>query len=100
MSVARWLRWVVVLGLLSALAVASSAAANETPSRGPGSDRTPPPVIVNVRDNGFHWVDAAVGAAAMLAATLLVVGLAIALRSERRNTSSRQALSSAQKEDS
>jgi hypothetical protein len=53
-----------------------------------------------VHDNGFHWVDAAVGAAAMLAVTLLAVGLAIALRSEGRSARSRHALSSAQKEDS
>jgi hypothetical protein len=66
----------------------------------PGSDRTPPPVIVNVRDSGFHRLDAAVGAAAMLATTLLAVGLAIALRSERPSTSSRHALPRAQKEDS
>jgi hypothetical protein len=100
MSVARRLRWFGVLGLLLALAVASDAPANDIPSRRRGSGRAPPPIIVNVRDNGFQWVDAAVGAAAMLAATLLAVGLAIALRPERRSISSRDALSPAQKEDS
>ncbi len=100
MSVARRLRWVVALALLLALAATSSSGAKETPSRGPGSDRTPPPVVVSVRDSGFHWADAGVGAAATLAATLLAVGLAIALRPERRSATSRQALSSAQKEES
>jgi hypothetical protein len=100
MSVVRRLRSVGTLVLLLALAVASSSGAKGKPSRAPGSDRAPPPVVVSVRDSGFHWADAGVGAAAMLAVTLLAVGLAIALRSERRTTTSRQALSLAQKEDS
>lgn len=100
MSVARRLRWMVVPALVLALAAASSSAADQPASCAPGSDRTPPAVVVSVHDGGFQWRDAGVGAAAMLAATLLVVGLAIALRPERQRTSSRQALSSAQKEDS
>ena len=35
------------------------------------------PIVVRVTDNGFHWGDAAVGATATLAATLLVLALVL-----------------------
>jgi hypothetical protein len=35
------------------------------------------PVVVKVTDSGFHWGDAAVGAAATLAAGLLVLALVL-----------------------
>src|SRR5438445_1457690 len=98
--VERELRWVVVLALLVALAAASSSAAIETPSGKPVSDRTPPPVIVRVRDGGFDWADAGVGAAAGLATALLGVGVALAFRPERTTNTARQTLSSAPKEES
>jgi hypothetical protein len=36
--------------------------------------------VVSVPDGGFDWADAAVGAAATLATTLLALGLVLALR--------------------
>jgi hypothetical protein len=99
MSVTRGLRWVVVLALvLLWLGPAWAADASEAAPRTPVSDPTLPPVVVNVRDGGFDWADAGVGAAAMLAATLIAVGLAMVLR-PRRSTASQQALSSAQREE-
>ena len=80
MSVARWLRWLVVLALL--LCVAPSASHAETPPLDPSRGR-PSTVVVSVRDDGFHWADAGVGAAAMFATSLLVVGLALVLRPDR-----------------
>jgi hypothetical protein len=77
---ARRARWLVVSALLlSTGAVATHA--NATPPPEPGSDR--PAVVVTVRDDGFRWTDAGVGAAATLATTFLVVGLALALRPDR-----------------
>jgi len=79
MSITRGLRWFVVLALLLSVAAASSHGANTNPSPGPSRDR-PSTVVVSVRDGGFHWADAGVGAAATLATTLLALGLVLALR--------------------
>jgi hypothetical protein len=76
MSIRRGLRWFVVLVLLSSVAAASSHADTNPPNP---NDR-PSTVVVSVRDGGFQWTDAGVGAAAALAATLLAVGLVLALR--------------------
>jgi hypothetical protein len=38
--------------------------------------RTRPPVVVRV-DTGFHWLDAAIGAAAALGLALLVLGFVL-----------------------
>jgi predicted outer membrane protein len=44
-----------------------------------------PSVVVKVSDGGFHWGDAAVGAAAAIAMALLVLGLVLTFRhTERR----------------
>jgi hypothetical protein len=84
--------------MLLSVGAASSYGANEGPRR-PVSDPTRrPPIVIRVHDGGFHWTDAAVGAAAMLATTLLTLGLALAVRPDRRSTVSCQALSSARKE--
>ena len=61
---------------------ASSQGAEPSPSSDPGRDR-PPTVVVSVRDDGFHWTDAGVGAAAAIATTLLALGLVLALRPDR-----------------
>jgi len=82
MSITRELRWFVVLALLLSVAVASSHA-DTNPPADPNSDR-PSTVVVRVRDGGFHWADAGVGAAAMLATTLLALGLVLALRPDSR----------------
>jgi hypothetical protein len=102
MRVTRVLRWVVVIALLLlSLSAASSYGANEQPPRRPVPERpTPPPVVIRVHDDGFHWADAGVGAAAMLAATLLALGLAMALRPDRRSKGRDEALSAARKEGS
>ena len=80
MSITRGIRWFIVVALLSSVAAASSHADTKPPD--PNSDR-PSTVVVSVRDGGFHWADAGVGAAAMFATTLLVLGLVLALRPER-----------------
>ena len=98
MSVGIGVRWVVPAVVLLCLSAAAGAGAAEKAPGTPASDRTPPPVVVSVRDGDFDWADAGVGAAAMLAATLLAVGVAMALRPPR-STASRQALSSAQREE-
>jgi len=83
MSITRGLRWFVVLVLLLSVAAASSHGAETNPPPDPSRDR-PSTVVVSVRDGGFHWADAGVGAAATLATTLLVLGLVLALRPEHR----------------
>lgn len=100
MSVRRALRWVVVLALLL-LSLSAASGANEQPPRRPVPEHpTPPPVVIRVHDDGFHWADAGVGAAAILAATLLALGLAVALRPDRRSNRGREAASSARREGS
>ncbi len=82
MSITRGLRrWFVVLALMLAVGAASGHGADTNPPPDTNGDR-PSTVVVSVRDNGFHWTDAGVGAAAALATTLLVLGLVLALRSE------------------
>ena len=76
MRVTRGVRWFVVAALLLSFVAASSHAA---PPPNPSSDR-PSTVVVSVRDGGFQWADAGVGAAATLATTLLALGLVLALR--------------------
>ena len=82
MSITKGLRWFVVLALLLSVATASSRA-DTNPSPDPSIDR-PSTVVVSVREGGFHWTDAGVGAAAALATTLLALGLVLALRPEHR----------------
>jgi hypothetical protein len=82
MSITRGLRWIVALALLSSVAAASSRGAYTNPPPAPSRDR-PSAVVVSVRDSGFHWTDAGVGAAAMFASTLLALGLVLAVRADR-----------------
>jgi hypothetical protein len=65
--------------LLLAASTESSAAAEPRP-----------PVVVRVTDSGFHWGDAAVGAAVTLAAGLLVLGFVL-LRGRTASTKARKA---------
>lgn len=81
MSITRRLRWFVVLALLLSVMAASSHAYTNPPTD-PSRDR-PSTVVVSVREGGFHWTDAGVGAAAMLATTLLALGVVLALRPDR-----------------
>jgi hypothetical protein len=96
------LRWVVMMALLLlSLSAALSYGANEEAPRRPVPERpTPPPVVIRVHDDGFHWADAGVGAAAMLATTFLALGVALALRPDRRSNRGREAASSARREGS
>ena len=80
MSVRRGVRWFVVLAVLLSVAAASSRGAKASPPPDPSRPST---VVVNVRDDGFDWADAGVGAAATLATTLLALGLVLALRPDR-----------------
>ena len=83
MRITRGLRWFVVLALLLSVAPASSQCAETNPPPDSSLDR-PSTVVVSVRDGGFHWTDAGVGAAAMFATTLLALGLVLALRPDRK----------------
>ncbi|CAN5258342.1 hypothetical protein BH20ACT13_BH20ACT13_23950 [soil metagenome] len=83
MSIKRGRRWFVVLALLLSVAAASSHGADTNPPADPSRER-PSTVVVSVHDDGFHWTDAGVGAAAMFATTLLALGLVLALRPDRR----------------
>jgi len=83
MRITRGLRWFAVLALLSAVAATSSHGADTNRAPDPNRER-PSTVVVSVRDGGFHWTDAGVGAAATLATTLLALGLVLALRPEHR----------------
>jgi hypothetical protein len=96
MSIRRGLRWFVVPALLLSIAAAPSQADTNPPLD--ASRHRPSTVVVSVRDGGFHWTDAGVGAAAMFATTLLALGLVLALRPDRRRNGKPQARSLAQKE--
>ena len=84
MRITKGLRWFVVLALLLSIAAAPSHGANTNPPDSSGDRRSA--VVVSVRDGGFHWTDAGVGAAAMFATTLLAFGLVLVLRPDRRST--------------
>ena len=79
----RGLRWFAVLALLLSIGAASGHGAETNPAGAPSRDR-PATVVVSVRDGGFHWADAGVGAAATLATTLVTLGLVLVLRPDRR----------------
>jgi hypothetical protein len=82
MSFMTRLRWFVVLAVVLLVASASSHGTDTNPPADPSLEQ-PSTVVVSVRDGGFHWADAGVGAAAMLATTLLALGVVLALRPER-----------------
>ena len=81
-SITRWVRWVVVVAVLLSGIAASSHGANTDPPSDPSADR-PSTVVVSVREDGFQWADAGVGAAAMLATTLLALGVVLTVRPGR-----------------
>ena len=80
MSIRRGLRWFAVLAVLLSAAAAFSQGAETSP---PSDPSRPSTVVVSVRDDGFDWADAGVGAAATFAMTLLALGLVLALRPDR-----------------
>jgi hypothetical protein len=75
---AQRVRTWALAGLLAAAMVAPGAAGGSGP---PPSPAQPQPVVVKV-DSGFDWLDAALGAAAALAAVLVAVGLAGVVRTD------------------
>lgn len=91
MKVTRGLRWFVLLALLVSVTAASTQGADTNPSTDPSRDR-PSTVVVSVRDDGFHWADAGVGAAAALATTLLALGRVLAVRPDRGSSENHEAL--------
>jgi hypothetical protein len=91
MSITRGLRWLVVLALLASVAPSASYGAGTNPPADPRE--RPSTVVVSVRDGGFHWTDAGVGAVAALATTLLALGIVLALRPDPRGTGNHEALS-------
>jgi hypothetical protein len=60
------LRVAAVAALIVALATSGASAADPKPAQ---------PVVVKVEEGGFHWVDAGLGAAAGVAASILVLAL-------------------------
>lgn len=68
------IRCKVVALLVAAVAASAGRAAEPEPAL------SSPPVVVKVEAEGFHWQDAGLGAAAALAATLLVFGLVLTVR--------------------
>jgi hypothetical protein len=101
--VSRGLRSVIALNLLLLLlsVVAPSHGSNKNPRHQATPEQTTPqPVVVSVRDSGFHWADAGVGAAATLATTFLAVGLTVVMRPDRRSKTGRLAASSERREGS
>lgn len=100
--VGRRLRSVILLGLLPLLwGRGVEPRCRQEPLSAPVTERpTPSRVVVIVRDSGFHWADAGVGAAAMLATAFLALGVALVMRPDRRSNRGREAASSARREGS
>ena len=71
------LRVLVVLLLAVAIGASSATAADPKPAQ---------PVVVKVEEGGFRWEDAGLGAAAGVAATLLVLALVFAVRRPTEGT--------------
>lgn len=61
------------------MSLVTTAVARAGDAAGP-APMNQPPVVVKVTSGGFHWLDAAAGAAAAIAVVLLVVGLALTVR--------------------
>lgn len=83
MRIRRGLRSFALLAVLLSALAGSSQGATTNPPLDPSRPST---VVVSVRDDGFDWADAGVGAAAMFATTLLALGLVLALRPDRGST--------------
>ncbi len=90
-SITRGLRWVFVAGGCCRPSPRRRATGERDPPSDPSADR-PSTVVVSVRDGGFHWADAGVGAAAVLATTLLALGLVLTVRPDRGGQEPHEAL--------
>lgn len=75
----------VALAVMLSVAAAWSPDAKTSTPPAPSGER-PATVVVSVPEDGFNWADAGVGAAAMLATTLLAFGVLLALRPDRGGT--------------
>jgi hypothetical protein len=71
----RLRRWIATALLLFAFPASEAWGG---PGAGQSPSQTPAPVVVRVADNGFHWGDAGLGAAAAIGLVLLAAGLAAA----------------------
>src|SRR5262245_60269232 len=65
---------------------ASALAAAQESTIATPTDASTPTVVAGARANGFDWGDAVVGAAVGIAASLLLLGCAVLLVSERGRT--------------
>lgn len=81
MGSTSWVSRIVVVAAVLSVGAPSHAATTQPPPE-PCAER-PSTVVVKVSDGGFRWVDAGLGAAAALGATLLALGLVLALRPDR-----------------
>lgn len=66
-------RLAIILLAAAIVAPTTATAANPEPT-------SRPPVVVEVTDSGFHWLDAGIGAVAAVAVVLVVVGLTLSVR--------------------
>ena len=71
---------------LAGVLVAAAIAAPAGQSRPPTPTTPSQPVVVKVSDEGFHWRDAGLGAAAGLAASLTVLGLVLTVRQAEQSS--------------
>lgn len=85
MRITRGLRPYFALALFLSVAATWSPEAKTSTPPDPSRER-PSTVVVSVPEDGFHWTDAGVGAAAMFATTLLALGVLLALRPDRGGT--------------
>jgi hypothetical protein len=73
-ALSRLASWVALVVLFAAFVAPAAGAGAEQ-----RSEPQLPPVVVEVHDDGFHWADAAVGAAAAIG-FVCVAGVAVLMR--------------------
>ena len=73
----RRLLRVTACTLVLTVIIATTGSANGPRAAQPGQR---PPVVIEVREGGFHWGDAAIGAAAVFGLVLLGSGAVLAFR--------------------
>lgn len=72
-----------IIALAAALAVCFPALSSSQAPRG-RAEHARPPVVVKISEGGFHWGDAAVGAAAASGAALALAGAGMFRRQLRK----------------
>lgn len=71
------------------------AAAAALPAASQTREREPQTIVVEVRDHGFHWADAGIGALATLGLVVAVAGATFAIRRDDNRRRRRAAARSA-----